>query len=62
MPLLRGRAALEVRNVDSNEQWRSRFGTRIPVVECGGEIVCEARLDPAAIEAFLAGAGPVQPI
>ncbi len=62
MPLVKGRAAVEIRNIDTNGAWRSRFATRIPVVECGGRILCEARLDPAAIEAALGGAGRDQPI
>lgn len=66
IPLLRGRAALDIRNIDTNEEWRSRFDTRIPVVEFRGRILCEARLDRAAIEAAIAavpaGAGRVHPI
>lgn len=62
MPLLRGRAAVEIRNIDNNEEWRDRFAMRIPVLEYGGRVVCEARLDPTAVEAVLGGAGGAQPI
>jgi hypothetical protein len=70
MPLLRGRAGVEIRNIDTNEEWRSRFATRIPVIEYDGRVICEARLDRTAVEAVLvllprrstSRAGRAQPI
>lgn len=52
-PLLRDRAVLEMRNVDAREDWQSAFGVRIPVVEVAGSVVCEGRLDAAAVVAAL---------
>lgn len=49
LPLIRGRAEIDVRNVDSREAWRDRFGLRIPVVELDDEVLCEYRLDAAAV-------------
>ena len=57
LPLARGRAEVEVRNVDSRDSWRERFGTRIPVVELDGEVLCEYRLDAAAVTQALDGQG-----
>lgn len=53
LPLLRGRARLEVRNVDADAAWQQAFGTRIPVVEIDGRVVCELKLDVQAVEAVL---------
>jgi hypothetical protein len=54
LPLLRGRLDIEVRDIDSRDDWKQRFDVRIPVVEFGGEGVCQYRLDRPAIEAILA--------
>jgi hypothetical protein len=54
LSLLRGRLNLEVRDIDSRDDWKQRFDVRIPVVEFGGEVVCQYRLDRPAIEAILA--------
>lgn len=53
LPLLRGRAKLATRNIESNEAWLRRFGLRIPVLELDGGIVCEGHLDPDAVAAAL---------
>lgn len=57
---IRGRGSVTIRNIDTREEWRSRYGLRIPVVECNGGIVCEATLDPAAIEDALSAAEPAE--
>lgn len=56
LPLLRGRCELEVLDVDANEGWRARLGDRVPVLEIGDRIVCEAHLDRQAVERALASA------
>ena len=50
LPLLDGRIAVEVRNIDSNEEWRYEYDIRIPVVEYEGRVICEYHLDKARIE------------
>lgn len=55
LPLLRGRAAIEVINIDEDAELQQRFGTRIPVLALADTIVCEARLDLVALQAALAG-------
>lgn len=52
-PLVRGRANLEVRNIDGHGPWQRQFGTRIPVVEIAGRIICEYHLNRDAVEAAL---------
>ncbi len=54
-PLLRGRAELEVRDIDGHGPWERQFGTRIPVVEIAGRVICEFHLDRDAVEEALAG-------
>lgn len=49
-PLVRGRARLEVRNIDGHAPWQRQFGTRIPVVEIDGRIICEYHLNHDAVE------------
>lgn len=56
MPLLRGRARLALREVDDDPAWRECYGERIPVVEIGGDVICELRLDRAAVLEALAAA------
>jgi hypothetical protein len=39
----------EVRDVDEDPVARRRFGHKIPVLTCGGSVVCHGRLDRAAV-------------
>jgi hypothetical protein len=55
--LVRGRLDVEVRDIDSCEEWQRRFNVRIPVVEIDGEILCEHRLNRPALDAVLARQG-----
>lgn len=55
LPLLRGRAEIQLRDIDSNPEWLRRHDIRVPVVEVNGEIISEYPLDRAAIGLFLAG-------
>jgi hypothetical protein len=59
LPLLQGRIDVEVRDIDTDEDWRKAFDVRIPVVEFEGRVICEYHLDKAKIEAIVAaGATP----
>ncbi len=57
MPLARGLARVEVHDVDSREDWRARYGDRIPVVEIAGDYVCHYRLDRRAVLSRLGSGG-----
>ena len=50
---VRGRAEVVVHDIDSREDWRAAYDVRVPVVECGGEFVCEYQLDRDALERAL---------
>ncbi len=49
MPVLRGRAHIEVRDIDSCEQWRSAFNERVPVIERDGVVIAEYPFDHAEV-------------
>jgi hypothetical protein len=50
---------LEVRlvDVDADPVLKREYGTRIPVLAAGSQVLCEARLDEAAVEAYFASRG-----
>lgn len=54
LPMVRGRLALDVVDIDDSPDWQEAYGTRIPVVEFDGRVVCQYTLDTPAIERILA--------
>jgi predicted thioredoxin/glutaredoxin len=58
LPRARGRAEVDVVDIDSRPDWQADFGTRIPVVEIDGQFVCQYALDADALERALAGNPP----
>lgn len=52
-PRIRGRATLRVHDIDSDPALLARYNTRVPVLECGGELVSEYVLDAGALAAAL---------
>ena len=55
LPLIRGRAVLETRDIDSGPDWRRKYDIRIPIVEFNGRLISDYPLDRDAIHALLAG-------
>jgi hypothetical protein len=53
LPLVRGRLAVEIRDVDSREEWRHAYDVRVPVVEYEGECIAEYTLDRTALQRIL---------
>lgn len=47
--LLRGRAAISVRDVDERTEWQDTYGERVPVVCCDGDEICQYNLDRRAV-------------
>jgi hypothetical protein len=39
-------------DVDTDPGLKQRYGTRIPVLAAGSEVICEARLDEGALDAY----------
>lgn len=54
LPLIRGRANIELCNIDSRPDWRDKYGTRVPVMEYAGELISAYPLDYGAVRRFLA--------
>lgn len=55
LALARGRATVDVRDVDTRDDWRQEYGLRVPVVELEGRFLCQFELDRAAIAEALRG-------
>ena len=53
LPLVRGRLAVEVVNIDEDDQLRQEYGRRIPVLEYAGRFVCQYTLDNGALQGIL---------
>jgi len=53
LPLIGGRLALEVHDIDSNPEWTRQYGLRIPVLEFEGRTICEIQLDQRAVRGLL---------
>lgn len=54
LPVVRGRAEVEIRDIDSRAEWREKYDIRVPVVEYEGHIVSEYPLNRDAIHGLLA--------
>jgi predicted thioredoxin/glutaredoxin len=54
LPLIRGRADIEMRDIDTVVEWREKYDIRIPVIEYNGELVSVYPLDYDAIRVMLA--------
>jgi hypothetical protein len=39
-------------DVDSDPSLKERYGLRIPVLAAGDKVICEARLDEGAVDAY----------
>ena len=55
-PIVRGRARLEIVDIDDDLSLKKRYGLRIPVLVGDGRELTAHPLDLAALEAYLASA------
>ena len=53
LPLINGHLELIVCDVDTREDWKSEYDTRVPVVEYDGEPICQYHLDRDALTRIL---------
>jgi len=44
-------------DVDTDPSLNERYGLRIPVLAAGQKVICEAKLDEAALDAYFAAVG-----
>ncbi|HEX5765243.1 MAG TPA: glutaredoxin family protein [Woeseiaceae bacterium] len=61
VPLVRGRALVEVVDVDTEPALREEYGLRVPVLACDGRMLCEYQLDRQAVEDALQGESGDEP-
>lgn len=57
-PLLRGRARIDVLDIDLDEGLRERYHTRVPVVAADDQELCHYHLDRPAVLAWLERVAP----
>jgi len=57
LPLVRDQLDIEVIDVDSRDDWRRKYDSRVPVIEFDGRLVCEFSLDRDAIMQIIAELG-----
>ena len=53
LPIARGRIEIEVRDIDTRDDWRERYDIRVPVLAHGDEEVCQYQLDRKALAELL---------
>jgi hypothetical protein len=53
LPLVKGRAEVVVCDIDTRDDWRREYDTRIPVLKYDGEFICQYHLDREALARFL---------
>ena len=53
LPLVRGRYEVAVHDIDTRDDWRQAFDTRVPVVEYDGAFICQYHLDRQALTRIL---------
>lgn len=55
LPLIRGRAEIELRDIDMSPEWLDRYNFRVPVIEAEGHLISEYPLNYGAVASYLAG-------
>ena len=58
VPLVEGRLNIEVCDIDSRDDWRDAYDTRVPVVKYDGKEICQYYLDRAALTRILSNNKP----
>ena len=53
LPLIRGRAEVEVFDIDTRPEWREKYDIRVPVLVFDGQELCEYKLDREAVQTAL---------
>lgn len=53
LPLIRGKAEIKYRDIDTQPEWCEKYDVRVPVIEYEGQLVSEYPLDYGAVRAVL---------
>ena len=51
--LLQGQMEFQIHDIDTNDEWRHEYDTRVPVVKYDGEFICQYHLDREALARIL---------
>jgi hypothetical protein len=54
LTIIAGRVTIEVRDIDSESQWRKKYDLRVPVIEHDGAVISDYPLDREAVFCCLA--------
>lgn len=54
LPLIAGRATIEIRDIDEEPQWLEKYDLRVPVIEFDGAVISDYPLDRGAVVQCLA--------
>ncbi len=54
LTIIAGRATIEIRDIDTEPQWREKYDLRVPVIECDGALISDYPLDREAVASCLA--------
>ena len=52
-PLIQGHMELEICDIDTRDEWRQEYDTRVPVVKYDGAFICQYHLDREALAKIL---------
>ena len=53
LPLIRGHLDLEICDIDTRDEWRQEYDSRVPVVKYDGAVICQYHLDREALARIL---------
>ena len=53
LPLIRGKAEIKYRDIDTQPEWCEKYDVRVPVIEYEGQLVSEYPLDYGAVRTVL---------
>ena len=53
LPLVEGHLELEICDIDTRDEWRQEYDSRVPVVKYDGDFICQYHLDREALARIL---------
>jgi len=53
IPLIRGKAGLKICNVDLQENWKKKYGIRVPIIKSGKQTISEYPLNYKSLQIYL---------
>jgi predicted thioredoxin/glutaredoxin len=53
LEMAKGRLELDIRDIDTRDDWQQKYDSRVPVVRYDGEFICQYHLDRDALTRIL---------